>query len=475
MSPSRGLPPAVVVGLGDPSLERQVLAALDPDGSAADEQITITRRCMTAAEMLACLRQGEADVALVGTGLQGLGTDVADALRDLGRPVVVLAPPGGEDWWRQRLPAARVLAAGRTLDAALVRSAVADAVAAAPGVRPAGRATRASAGSVREHRASLSGPGVVNGPEAAFGRLVGVLGPPGGVGVTTTAISVATLLGRVASTLLIDLRMGAASVASALDLDARRNLYMLAYAAPADAAAWQRAFDLEVQPLHSSSAQGFVLAGLPTTLPGLQVGRPFVEALLHEARLRWAFVVVDAGVIPLTGGLEGSERLVLGAADPLLLVSGCDLVSLQRTQVALERLRGIGMEGDITDGRLMVVANRHDHRNHHDRVELGHVLEAPLAAVVPEDRAAQRALRDQQPLVSVAPRGRATRAFLELGSVITDGSQVAPARSRVIAGQPRGASGHPGGRRWRLSGVLPTMVFGRLVGSGRTRPQAELP
>jgi Flp pilus assembly CpaE family ATPase len=366
--------------------------------------------------------------------------------------------------------------ATRTLDAALVRSSLAEALAAASASRRSrGRAGRPSREPAGERDVASSGPALAERADGAGGKLVGVLGPPGGVGVTTTAINVAVALGRVASTLLIDLRMGAASVASALDLDARRNLYMLAYAAPADAAAWQRAFDLEVQPLHASSPQGFVLAGLPTTLPGLQVGRPFIEALLHEARLRWSFVVVDAGVIPLAGGLDGSERVVLGAADQLLLVSGCDLVSLQRTQVALERLHGIGIDGDPANPRLLVVANRYDERYHHDRVELGRVLQAPLAAVVPEDRAAQRALADQQPLVSGAARGRAARALADVASTVADGRQLAPVPPRGPGGRPRGGTGARGGGRWRLSGALPSVILDRLFGGAPTRPQAELP
>jgi Flp pilus assembly CpaE family ATPase len=474
VSSSNGLPPAVVVGLGDPSLERQVLAALDPDASAADDQVTIARRCMTAAEVLACLHRGEADAAVLGTGLQGLGADVADALRDLGRPVVALVPAGGEEWWRERLPTARVVVATRTLDAALVRSTLAEALAAASGSRRR-RAVRPSHTPVAERGTSSTGPAVLERAEGAGGKLVDVLGPPGGVGVTTTAINVAAVLGRMASTLLIDLRMGAASVASALDLDSRRNVYMLAYAAPADEAAWQRAFDLEVQPLHPSSPHGFVLAGLPTTLPGLQVGRSSLDSLLKEARQRWSFVVVDGGVVPLTGGVDGSERVALGAADQVLLVSGCDLVSLQRTQVALERLEGIGIGGDVANQRLLVVANRHDERFHHDRAELGGVLQAPLAAVVPEDRAAQRALSEQQPLVSAAPRGRAARALADVASVVADGRQLAAASRRATGGRPRGGMGTRGGRGWRLSGVLPSIVVGRLFGGAATGPQAELP
>jgi len=484
---SSHVPATLAVGLGDPGLERQVLSALDGEPTVSDQQVSVARRCMTAGEVLACLRQGDADAAVVGTGLQGLGADAADALRDLGMPVVVLVPAGGEEWWRVRLPAARLLSVGRTLDAALVRRAVAEALRERQGSRLATRLRASTTGSPAGADASSSGPGAAEfkepssdgptwprppaGEPTSDGRLIGVLGPPGGPGVTTTAINVAALLGRQASTLLIDLHVDAASVASCLDLDSRRNVYMLAYAAPQDAAGWQRAFDLEVQPLHPSSPQGSVLAGLPTTLPGLRVGRPFVDILLREALRRWSFVVVDAGLIPLHGAMAGLESVVVGAAHQLLVVSGCDLVSLQRTQVGLEQLRG----SEAVDQRLLLVANRHDARYHHDRVEIGRVLEAPVAALVPEDRAAaQRALRDQQPLVAGTPRSRTARAFAEVVGVLVEGKQVAPVQPPQLHMHEQPGAARERRRRWPSSAALPAMV-GRLVGSLPSRPQVRLP
>jgi len=287
------------------------------------------------------------------------------------------------------------------------------------------------------------------------------------VRVTTTAINLAMLLGRRASTLLVDLRVGGASVAACLDLDSRRNVYMVGYAAPQDAAAWQRAFDLEVQPAHPSSSHGSVLAGLPPTLPGLQLGRPFAESLLREALSRWAFVVVDAGVIPLAGAPDGLERVVLGAAHELLVVSACDLVSLQRTQVALEQLQALG--GQPAGQRRQLVANRHDAHYHHAGAEISWVLDAPLAALVPEDRhAAQRALSERQPLISVAPRSRAARAFTELASVLSDGSQ--PALIRPSQATVTQAGGR---RRWLPVVGLPSAA-GRWGASVSARAQARL-
>lgn len=491
MSWSSHLPATLAVGLGDPGLERQVLSALDGEPTVSDQQVSVARRCMTAGEVLACLRQGDADAAVVGTGLQGLGTDAADALRDLGMPVVVLVPAGGEEWWRGRLPAARLLSVGRTLDAAFLRRAVAEALREPQGSRlatrlrasttgsPAGAdvsSTRSGAAELKEP--SLDGPTRRTPPASepdSDGRLVGVLGPPGGPGVTTTAVNVAALLGQQASTLLIDLRVDAASVASCLDLDSRRNVYMLAYAAPQDAAGWQRAFDLEVQPLHPSSPQASVLAGLPPTLPGLRVGRPFVDILLREALRRWSFVVVDAGLIPLHGAMAGLESVVAGAAHQLLVVSGCDLVSLQRTQVSLEQLRG----SEAVDQRLVLVANRHDARYHHDRAEIGRVLEAPVTALVPEDRAAaQRALRDQQPLVAGTPRSRTARAFAEVVGVLAEGKHVAPVQPpqppQLPMHEQPGAAARERRRRWPSSAALPAIV-GRFVGNLPSRPQARLP
>ncbi|HEX2185288.1 MAG TPA: hypothetical protein VHN78_07265, partial [Chloroflexota bacterium] len=91
-----GLPPGVqlvevAVGLGHPERETALLSALT---TAAPPPLAfvVAQRCLTADEVLACIRGERARAGLIAADLHRLTREVVAELRGLRRPIVLLVP-----------------------------------------------------------------------------------------------------------------------------------------------------------------------------------------------------------------------------------------------------------------------------------------------------------------------------------------------------------------------------------------------
>lgn len=387
----------LAVGLGDPERERVLLPALNEAGDFA-----IAERCLAADQILECVRQDRADVALLAFDLHRLTGAVLAELTRTRVPLVILAPHPDQEPWRD-LPG---VVLPLDTDAETLQQALTAAIRGER--RPAAR---------DEVETSAVEPANTSTGSSTGTSIIALASGHGSPGRTTIAISLATALGAVAPTVLVDADLNGPSVAACLDADPTHNLYMLAHAEPVTAREWDHALEQETQPLSARSPHGVVLCGVPKPEMRTRLSPGFFERLIAELQRRYRYVILDVGA-DLLGTDVALHRVALGLADQVLLVVATDLAGLCHGRAALGQLQThLGVRPE----RVALVLNRYDSRFHHSRAEIEWVFGVPTAAVIPYDyRAAQRALAAQRPLV--LERGsRAGRIILDLAERVHGG------------------------------------------------------
>jgi Flp pilus assembly CpaE family ATPase len=411
--------------------ESELVGALD----RADHGVTVVRRCVDVAELLAAAATGTGQAALLSAELRRLDVDAVARLDAAGVAVVGLVEPGDEraaDRLRQ-LGVRFVLPADAEPDA--IARALRDAVA---GVWLGGR-------DVADPTAALPVLGATPDPEersAGRGRVIAVWGPTGAPGRTTVAVGLADESARLGvPTLLIDADVYGGVIAQMLGLLDE---------SPGLAGAARQA--------SSGGLDGNVLLRLAWTVrPHLRVLtglaradrwpelRPrAVAAVLEEARRLADVVVVDCSF-----SLEDDEELsfdtaaprrngvtltVLETADTVVCVSGADPVALQRSIRGLDELRDA-----LPDVDPVLVVNQ---------VRRGPVPGDPRSEITGAlERFAGREARFFLP----ADR-RATDAALASGRTLAEVAGASPLRISLrsmtasLVGVPEPASGRS---RWR--------------------------
>jgi Flp pilus assembly CpaE family ATPase len=396
---AQAIPPIwIAVGLGDSEHERELLPALVESG-----EMVAVRRCLSADQLLECLRHERTDACLVAEGLHRL---TLGALVDLARarmPLVLLTSNPDDPRWQH----ASGLILPLDADPATVRQALLAAVRGERSV-PSVQATEAGAGAPTSPQSEASSSSL---------SVLAVASGPGSPGRTTVAVNLAAGLGMVAPTVLVDVDLSGPSVAAHLDADPTRNLYMLAHAEPETAAEWSHAVEQEIQPFGGQCMHGSVPCGAPKLELRVGVTTRFVERLVHELRHRYRYVILDVGA-ELLGRESAPHRTALRAADHVLLVSSSDVVGLWHARTGRGILQGqLGIDHE----RIALIINRHDRRFHHRQSEIEWALGLPASAVIPNDNAAvQRSLSVQRPLI-LSRRGAAARSLLDLAERVHGG------------------------------------------------------
>ncbi|MCW2695759.1 MAG: ATPase involved in chromosome partitioning [Modestobacter sp.] len=409
--------------------ESELVGALDRD----DHGVTVVRRCVDVAELLAAAATGTGQAALLSAELRRLDGATVARLTAAGVAVVGLVEPG-DDPAAQRL---RQLGVARVLPAdsspGQIAGALRDAVAGGPG---GGR-------DLADPRTALPVLGLPAEPAerpAGRGRVVAVWGPTGAPGRTTVAVGVADEAARLGtSTLLVDADVYGGVVAQVLGLlDESPGI--------AAAARQAGAGTLDVPALArlawSVHPRLRVLTGLARAdrWPELRPGA--VSGVLAEARRLAALTVLDCSF-----NLEDDEELsfdtaaprrngatltALEAADVVLCVSGADPVALQRTVRALAELREV-----LPTVEPLVVVNqlRRGPVPGDPRQEIASAFERftgqQVRAFLPADRrATDTALAAGRTLAEVAPGSVLRTALRALAAELADVPEPAHRRRR---------------------------------------------
>jgi Mrp family chromosome partitioning ATPase len=443
-------PLRLVTGLGDPQRERALLGALCATG-----EFVVVRRCLAAEQLYEAVVQQAPDAALVDGTLHRLGQETLIHLAQAGVPVVVLA--SGDMTERYQAHAAGVLPADVEIEE--LRQAIGQLVRETKRHAGPGSASRLGAGRVTHPPASATADSApvesislsqqdeylsLTAEGIHIGEVLVIAGGHGAPGRTTVAVSLATALGAIEPTVLIDADMSSPSVAAFVDADPTRNIAMLAHAAPTLSEAWAGAIEQELQPLGPRSPHGRLLCGVPRAEMRTVIAPPFFERLLNELRHRYRYVVVDVGDDLIDAPIH---RVALTLATRVLLVAAAESIGVWHAREALRIFAThlglpvadapVGPFADDGEARVSLVVNRYDRRYHHTPAEIAWALGTPVAVVLPHDyRAAQRAIDAQQPLV-LDSRSRAGRALLDLAGRIH--------RGRIVL-SPEPREGLKGGR-----------------------------
>jgi Flp pilus assembly CpaE family ATPase len=342
----------VLTAVSDAVWEARLVAAL----AGGDLGVSVVRRCVDLADLLATAATGQARAALLSADLRRLDRDALTRLAVAGVAVVGLVPPGDEDAERRlrQLGVSNVLPSDAT--AAAISAAVVEAVVALT-PSPADLA-----GLAEPRRALPAAPGAPATAEAAVGsgRLVAVWGPTGAPGRTTVAVGLASELAALGwPTLLVDADVYGGVVAQVLGLLDE---------APGLAAACRQANTgaLDLPALAGLARQVSptlrVLAGIarPDRWPELRPSA--LEVVLSLATALAAVTVVDCGFSleqdeelsydTMAPRRNGATLAVLQQADTVLAVGSADPVGLQRL------VRGLAELKEVVGARPTVVVNR---------------------------------------------------------------------------------------------------------------------
>ncbi len=405
----------VLVLLGPTPWEGSLIAGLAHPSS----RVTIARRCLDTADLLAATSAGLGRVVIVGADAARLDADVLQRIRILGVGVVAVVTAGDHD-------------SARRMERWGVDSVV--------HVEPSdlGIAVRAIALAVDRAVRPEADLEIDDSSPEERGRLVAVWGPAGAPGRTSVALAIADEASRAGvSTLLIDADTWAASVGIVLGLvDDGAGI----------ASACRRALGGALDPaalgeLTRQVRHGFlVLPGLPRAGRWTEVRAAAMVELLDVARQIVDLVVVDCGF-----SLESDEELVfdteaprrnaatfasLEAADVVIAVGAGDPVGLVRLVSGLSELADV-VPG--CDRRLVVTRVR--------EAMLGKRAEAAIAdsllrhagvdavCCVPDDRGAyDAALRQGATLAEIAPSSRARQALRSVAHELIRDLGLSPAR-----------------------------------------------
>ncbi|MCU1692412.1 MAG: hypothetical protein JWM64_1503, partial [Frankiales bacterium] len=344
----------VLTAVSDAVWEAELVHALE----RGELGVSVVRRCVDLADLLATAATGQARAALLSADLRRLDRDALTRLAVAEVAVVGLVPPDDEDAERRlrQLGVETVLPSDST--PATISAAVVEAVGRLAGPSPSEALSFSGSGPDLPPPPQL--PAL---PEVTLGSgmLVAVWGPTGAPGRTTVAVGVASELAALRRpTLLVDADVYGGVVAQVLGLLDE---------APGLAAACRLAnggsLDL---PALADLARAVtptlrVLSGIARADRWPELRPAAVESVLSLARSLAAVTVVDCAF-----SLEQDEELaydtsaprrngatltVLEEADVVLAVGSADPVGLQRLVRGLAELRDV-----LPDVKPRVVVNR---------------------------------------------------------------------------------------------------------------------
>ncbi|NEK85348.1 chromosome partitioning protein [Blastococcus saxobsidens] len=413
--------------------ESELVGALDRD----DHGVTVVRRCVDVAELLAAAATGTGQAALLSAELRRLDGETVARLHAAGVAVVGLVEPGDERA-AQRL---------RQLGVVQVLPADADPQAIAAALRDAVSGGPVESRDVADLRGALPAPvAPADEPVPAAdggGRVVAVWGPTGAPGRTTVAVGLADEAARLdVPSLLVDADVCGGVVAQVLGLlDESPGL--------AGAARQAGAGTLDARALVSLAwavrPHLRVLTGLARADRWPELRPSAVTTVLEEARRLARLTVVDCAFSveddeelsfdTVAPRRNGATLAVLEHADTVLCVTGADPVALQRCVRALDQLREV-----LPDVEPVLVVNQ---------LRRGPVPGDPREEVA----AALERFTGRRPRVFLPADRRATDAALAAGRTLAEVAPGSPLRGelRALAAELAGVRAPAAGRRGLLA------------------------
>jgi MinD-like ATPase involved in chromosome partitioning or flagellar assembly len=407
----------VLTAIGDPRREAELAAGLHD----IDLGVTVVRRCVDIADLLAAGSAGLAQAVLLSADLRRLDRAAVQRLRQAGLAVVAIAPDdvGARDRLR-RLGIETVIAEGA----------------------PAAGVAAAVVSAVSGITAGPAEPAAVypTGPEVPVGRMLAVWGAVGAPGRSSVAVNLAVeLAGLGHPTLCVDLDTYGASLAQLVGLlDDGSGVAAACRAANAG--------ELDVATLRELAAEvrpGLrLLTGItgPHRWPELRAAS--LEVVFDRAKQAFQYVVVDVGFcVELDEELSydtvaprrnGAAVDVLKAADSVVAVAAADPIGIARFVRAVGDLPRVADESGVVTviNRVRRSAIGRGDPAQQIALALGRYADIADSVMVPDDPAmADAAVATGRTWSEIAPSSAARVAVRKLARQVA-GDSMATTRPR---------------------------------------------
>lgn len=404
----------------------------EPDLVRESEEagVSVVRRCVDAADLLAAAAVAREAVVVVSAALPRLSHDTVDRLIATSHTLVGLADAPADEVWLTDLGVHAVVRAGAT--AASTWRTIVGVVVQGSAARPPSHVSADSPSGVwasgcwlgdadAADASAAQAPGAGAGAgvaQSGRGSVVAVWGPQGAPGRTSVSIALAdAIAGRGRTTCLVDADTYAPSINVMLGLDPAAADIIVACRCVEGVGSGigPPALRTLARPIRGGLA---VLAGLPTSGRWGELRPAALDRLWHDTRRAFDSTVVDTGFCierteepsPLDEDRNAAAITALAAADVVVVVVDASALGIARIGSAWPAVSGL-----IAGRPYLVVRNRATaaDRDWH-RALRGCGLTGPVVDLPLDDGALAACWRHGRTLAEAARRSRLRRAVERL-------------------------------------------------------------
>lgn len=251
----------------------------------------------------------------------------------------------------------------------------------------------------------------VDSETASGGKLFSVLGAKGGVGTTTFAVNLATSIQNLNQdklVALIDMNRLVGEIPLFLDLDTDIN--------------WEeigknlsRLDSAYLQSAMARHASGIYVLPAPGKLDTeLHLPAGFLFKLVKAMRRFFDYIIVDCGMY-----FDDNSFKIFSASEMIYLISIMSLPCIINVRKLQESL---ATSAQVTNGRLLVVANRFEKKAQISLAEANKILGMKIVTTIPNDYPlAMSAVNSGKTIAQVARRSPVARVYQELAEAACEG------------------------------------------------------
>jgi len=229
-------------------------------------------------------------------------------------------------------------------------------------------------------------------------RYICIIGGKGGVGKTTSAISLAHAMSRHRKTLLVDANLTTPNVNVHLGAPILRKTLMQVLKGEAS-----------IQEAIYSHESGLRILPTISTVRDLKTMKyDKIKATLRELEDEAEIIILDT-----SAGLNKETIIVMEASDEMLVITNPELSAVLDAQKALQLAHELGKT------ILGVVINKQGEHRHELKVdEVEKLLDLPVIGIIPYDTAVREALNLKHPVTHTHPKSKASRSYEELAGLL---------------------------------------------------------